>query len=144
MKEVQIIDWRSPEMRTNGLNSKKDSIRKLSQWNQNTFRIISNMWKYINYFFTSVVISAQVPDSDEQFVPDFHSENCEYLLILFIFCSSIFISKCFAFMSLSDIYKMGKRSHKKETVLLAFLLVCMVHLYTLAVLFFVYWPKFVK
>lgn len=144
MKEVQIIDWRSPEMRTNGLNSKKDSIRKLSQWNQNTFRIISNMWKYINYFFTSVVISAQVPDSDEQFVPDFHSENCEYLLILFIFCSSIFISKCLSFMSLSDIYKMGKRSHKKETVLLAFLLVCMVHLYTLAVLFFVYWPKFVK
>lgn len=27
----------------------------------------------------SLLISAQVPDSDEQFVPDFHSENCEYL-----------------------------------------------------------------
>lgn len=28
------------------------------------------------FFF--LLIPAQVPDSDEQFVPDFHSENCEY------------------------------------------------------------------
>lgn len=27
--------------------------------------------------FLLLLISAQVPDSDEQFVPDFHSENCE-------------------------------------------------------------------
>ena len=29
------------------------------------------------HFCFSFLISAQVPDSDEQFVPDFHSENCE-------------------------------------------------------------------
>lgn len=35
-----------------------------------------------NMFFFSLPISAQVPDSDEQFVPDFHSENCEYFHFL--------------------------------------------------------------
>lgn len=27
-----------------------------------------------------MVSAAQVPDSDEQFVPDFHSENCKYII----------------------------------------------------------------
>lgn len=30
-----------------------------------------------NNNFVFPLLSAQVPDSDEQFVPDFHSENCE-------------------------------------------------------------------
>jgi len=30
------------------------------------------------YFNLLVFSAAQVPDNDEQFVPDFHSENCKY------------------------------------------------------------------
>lgn len=33
--------------------------------------------KYSVLNITFLLIPAQVPDSDEQFVPDFHSENCE-------------------------------------------------------------------
>ena len=33
---------------------------------------------------SSLLTAAQVPDSDEQFVPDFHSENCKYSLELLI------------------------------------------------------------
>lgn len=33
--------------------------------------------KYSVLNITFLLIPAQVPDSDEQFVPDFHSENCK-------------------------------------------------------------------
>lgn len=41
--------------------------------------IINMMLKFVCSFW--LLISAQVPDSDEQFVPDFHSENCEYFFL---------------------------------------------------------------
>lgn len=50
-----------------------------------------------------LLISAQVPDSDEQFVPDFHSENCEYPTLYFCVLS-MHVCRCTVCVSMSRIY----------------------------------------
>ena len=40
------------------------------------------------YFPSLLLFQAQVPDNDEQFVPDFQTENCEYAFL----CALSFVS----------------------------------------------------
>lgn len=57
-----------------------------------------------------LLITAQVPDSDEQFVPDFHSENCEYL-------STCPVSTCVDVKdTVCHVFTSGKKSESLQTL----------------------------